>query len=187
MGLGQLFPKVLDGFLGNVESRHPGAAAQQVVGHLTGPAHRIEDPQPPQADPRHHRLVEEPQPIRHAARIRIVALVFLFELILVSALLLLGRMLMRRLLVAGTHVPTESALVVQGRPLLSPEGFDEWGPAEGCGYRNVKRTAACAPQAITSDAAAIVVTRPENPHDSQCRGARDTPGPSSEERPPGSR
>ena len=50
-----------------------------------------------------------------------MALVFLFELILVSALLLLGRMLMRRLLVEGTHVPTESALVVQGRPSSVPK------------------------------------------------------------------
>src|SRR5215467_1230860 len=145
LGLGTVLPEVLDGFLGNIEPRHPGAAAQQVAGHLTTPAHGIEHPLPPQVDPRHHWLVEEPQTIRHAERVGIVTLVFLRQAILMPTLFLLRRMLVSRPLVANTFIRLERVPVVQLRPSLvttvnpmrSPRAHR---PNTACGSKRKGRT-----------------------------------------------
>src|SRR5262249_47154795 len=145
LGWGTVLPEVLDGFFGNIEPSHPGAAAQQVAGHLTTPAHGIEHPLPPQVDPRHHRLVEEPQTIRHAERVGIVTLVFLRQAILMPTLFLLRRMLVSRPLVANTFVRLERVPVVQLRPSMvttvnpmrSPRAHR---PNTACGSKRKGRT-----------------------------------------------
>jgi len=72
-----------------------------------------------------------------------VALVLLFELILVRALLLLGGLLMRLSLVAGSHVRTDEPLSFRDGPSSFPKDLTS-GYRPKARLRNVKRTTACA-------------------------------------------